>query len=115
MQQAIVELEIDNVSVETARVEDLWPQSAQDASSNIDPATQYDTVISRAFASLTDMIAKAGPLCRSGGMLLAMKGNTPEQELAEIPQQFELQESNELNVHGLDEQRTLIQLLKRHD
>jgi 16S rRNA (guanine527-N7)-methyltransferase len=98
MQQAVIELGLANVSVQTARAEEL-PENAH-----------YDTVMTRAFASLADMIAKAGRLCAPGGRLLAMKGNYPEQELADIPPTFSVQGVHKLSVFGLDEQRYLVQL-----
>lgn len=98
MQQAVIELGLANVTVETGRVEEL-------------PAgVTYDTVMTRAFASLADMIAKAGRLCAADGRLLAMKGSYPEQELADVPPPYRVQAVNKLSVFGLDEDRYLVQL-----
>ena len=99
MQQAIAELEMDNVSVATRRVEQL-PSDVT-----------YNTVLTRAFASLADIIAKAGQLCAPEGVLLAMKGNYPEQELADIPPSFRVEAIHKLSVFGLDEQRYLVALV----
>jgi 16S rRNA (guanine527-N7)-methyltransferase len=41
------------------------------------PATLFDSVVSRAFATLADMVADAGRLCAPEGRLLAMKGCVP--------------------------------------
>lgn len=108
IQQASIELGLHNVMVETSRVEQLWQGPAMVSH----PITQFDTIISRAFSSIADMISKAGPLCREGGQLLAMKGIYPAQELEQVPAPFKIQSVEKLVVYGLDEQRTLIVITK---
>jgi 16S rRNA (guanine527-N7)-methyltransferase len=103
IQQVITELGLTNVSVVAQRVQTLW-QGEQ--------FRQFDTVISRAFSSIVDMIEKSGPLCRTGGRLLAMKGTYPEQELIHIPPPFSIASIDKLNVYGLDEERYLVVLQK---
>jgi len=99
MQQAVIELGLDNVTVLTQRVE----QIADDQ--------RYNTVLTRAFASLADMIALAGRLCAPGGRLLAMKGHYPDQELTDIPPSFRVEAVDKLSVYDLDEQRYLVTLV----
>ncbi len=96
VQQAVVELGLQNVEVVHARVEQYHPDMP------------FDVVISRAFSSLREMVEKAGTYCGSDGMLLAMKGAWPEQELADLPAGFILRDSQRLQVPGLDEERHLI-------
>jgi len=96
VQQAVVELGLQNVEVVHARVEDFHPEQS------------FDVVISRAFSSLREMVEKAGAYCGSKGVLLAMKGAYPQQELAELPAGFMLRDSRRLQVPGLDEERHLI-------
>ncbi len=96
VQQAVVELGLQNVEVVHARVEDFHPEQP------------FDVVISRAFSSLREMVEKAGAYCGSKGVLLAMKGAYPQQELAELPAGFMLRDSRRLQVPGLDEERYLI-------
>jgi 16S rRNA (guanine527-N7)-methyltransferase len=74
MQQAKIELALDNVEVVCDRVE------------NYHPAERFDTVISRAFSSLLNMVNWSAHLCAPNGILLAMKGHYPEEELAELAQ-----------------------------
>ena len=107
IQQAIIDLGLTNVGVEACRVEELWQHHLPES------VTQYDSIISRAFSSIADMISKAGPLCREGGKILAMKGQVPEQELTQIPVAFRVQAVEKLEVYGLNEQRTLVILSKQ--
>ncbi len=96
VRQAVVELGLQNVEVVHARVEEFHP------------GQPFDVVISRAFSSLREMVEKAGVYCGSDGILLAMKGVRPQQELVELPAGFMLRKSQRLLVPGLDEERHLI-------
>ena len=98
VQQAVTELGLRNVEVAHARAEQYHPQAP------------FDVVISRAFSSLREMAEKAGAYCGGEGVLLAMKGAWPEQELADLPAGFMLRDSQRLQVPGLDEERHLIVL-----
>jgi 16S rRNA (guanine527-N7)-methyltransferase len=49
------------------------------------PSTQFDGVLSRAFAAMQDMVAHCQHLCRPGGRYYAMKGQPPENEIAALP------------------------------
>ena len=69
MQQVVSELKLINVSVLHSRVEDL-PSNCR-----------YDTVISRAFAAVNDMLRAAGHLCHQDGKILSMKGIEPIEEI----------------------------------
>lgn len=96
--QAVGELGLGNVMVKTARVETF--QAGQ----------PYDTVLSRAFASLREFLTLAGNQCRPGGALLAMKGRYPEEELNDLPSGFCLEEVVRLTVPGLKEARHVVRL-----
>jgi 16S rRNA (guanine527-N7)-methyltransferase len=72
VQQVILELKLKNVSVLHSRVEDYQPELG------------FDTVTMRAFASLPDIMKLTAHLLSPNGVLLAMKGQIPEAELAEI-------------------------------
>jgi len=72
VQQVILELKLKNVSVLHSRVEDYQPELG------------FDTVTMRAFASLPDIMKLTAHLLSADGVLLAMKGQIPEVELAEI-------------------------------
>ena len=96
VQQAVLELGLDNVQVAQARVEAFQSEAP------------FDAVISRAFASLADMVRLAARHCAQDGVLLAMKGTVAEQELAELPAGYAVQWIEALVVPGLDEERHLV-------
>lgn len=98
MEQARIELGLANVTVIRSRVEDLagpWG---------------FDSVISRAFASLEDFVSLCGPLCQPQGRLLAMKGQVPRRELPQLPAGWRLEASHRLHVPGLSARRSLLVL-----
>lgn len=99
--QAAAELGLENIDVIHARVEDYRP------------AEGFATVISRAFASLADFVTTSRHLVAAGGVMLAMKGSYPENELAELPSDVELAASHRLRVPGLDAERHLLELQPR--
>ena len=98
MTQVIAQLQLKNVEVLRCRVEDYQPRHL------------FDTVVSRAFSSLAAMLEVAGHLCASGGRLLAMKGQYPQQELQQLPPAYRLVAVHSLTVSGLDAARHLVHL-----
>ncbi len=94
--QAISELGLDNIRVVTERVEDYRTGDA------------FDTVISRAFSTVGDMLQSAGHLCRAEGVFLAMKGVYPLAELETLPQGYRVETVQALRVPGLDAERHLV-------
>jgi 16S rRNA (guanine527-N7)-methyltransferase len=107
MTQAVAELALVNVQVVHARTE-----SALDAQSAA-LAPGFDVVLSRAFASVNDMLAGAGQHCLPGGVMLAMKGAAPEAELQTLDDVFALEAVHALHVPGLGESRHLVCLRKQ--
>jgi len=99
--QAKVELGLDNVEVLQARVADL------------DRPDHYDQVVSRAFSSIADFASAAGPWCRPGGTLLAMKGRPDPDELAALPDDYQIVEQRRLAVPGLDSARSVVVIARR--
>jgi len=95
--QVKAQLKLANLTVEHGRVEE----------SDVPPAGQ---VVSRAFASLEDMITWCHTLCREDGIFLAMKGLYPEAELAALPKGYELKDYHRLQVPGTDGERHLLML-----
>jgi len=73
LQEACAQLGLDNARVVLERSEAYRPAQA------------FDTVISRAFSDLTDFVKLAGHLCAPEGVLLAMKGPYPHEEIAQLP------------------------------
>ena len=100
MVQAARELGLGNVEVHHCRVEAYEPE------------TLFDGVLSRAFASLADMIEVAGHLCAEDGRLFAMKGQRPGEELAALPEGWKLERIDSITVPGLDAERCLVVLAR---
>ncbi len=101
LRQMVSELALAHVQVVQARVED--------------PDTQlYDTISSRAFASLRDMAEGCLHRLAPGGRLLAMKGKYPADELQQLPAHLQVQVQR-LQVAHLDEERHLIILSRVGD
>lgn len=95
VQQAVLELKLKNVQVLNSRVENYRPEQ------------RYDAVLTRAFASLPDIIDLTAHLLTQDGILLAMKGQTPEVELAEIAAKKSIVP---VHVPGIDAERCLIRI-----
>jgi 16S rRNA (guanine527-N7)-methyltransferase len=93
LRQAVIELQLGNVEVVCARVE-TWAASQP-----------FDTVVSRAFSDVAEFIALAGRLCAKDGVVIAMKGVYPHEELAQLPQEFRLCGVVPLQVPGLGAER----------
>ena len=96
--QVTAELRLPNVSVVRSRVEDYRP------------VTLFNSVVSRAFATLADLVANAGRLCAPTGRLLAMKGIFPDDELARLPPTYQVVGVYPLRVPHLDAERHLVHL-----
>ena len=94
--QAKAELQLGNVSVYTARVEQL--QVEQD----------FDVITSRAFAELNDFITWSNHLLSANGRYIAMKGVLPEDEIARLPAGWKVSHTQPLQVPGLEAERHLI-------
>lgn len=69
------------------------------------PDTGYDTVTSRAFASLADFVAASRGLLAPGGRWLAMKGQRPDDEFPALPVDVRVEAVVPLAVPGLAAQR----------
>ncbi len=87
LQQAKMELGLENIEVFNERVEQHQSETA------------YDGVLSRAFASLDDMLQGSAHLCAENGHYYAMKGLYPEMELQAISKPYKVQA-----IHWADDQ-----------
>ena len=95
-QQAAIELRLTNVRAVNARVES-W-----------ESGRRFDVVISRAFADTADFVSNAGHLVATGGVLAAMKGVYPHEELARMPTAYNVRSVVPLSVPGVDAERHLV-------
>ena len=70
----------------------------------------FDTVMCRAFGSLSEIIRKSGHLCAPAGCILAMKGRYPEQELRGVDPAWHVHAIGKLDVPGLEGDRHIVEL-----
>lgn len=96
--QAIAELQLSNVMVEHARVQDVSKDKAG------------STVICRAYSSLAAFAADAQHLCAEDGVLLAMKAEYPHAELTQLAASIEVVDVVSLPVIGQPKQRHLVKM-----
>lgn len=96
MQQAVIELDLANVSIHVGRVED-WR-----------PAEAFAGAISRAFAELADFVAACRHLVKPGGYFAAMKGVYPHEEIAKVSQDVRCDTVARLNVPLVGGDRHLV-------
>lgn len=89
------EIPLNNVSVCHERVE------------HHKPTQLYDMIVSRAFASLQDMIECTAHLRAPKGYYLAMKGLWPVDEIAQLPSNFSV-DVKALSVPFLDAERHVV-------
>ena len=101
VQQAILELMLKNASVCHNRAEQFHPEK------------NFDTVITRAFAGLFDIVELTAHLLSKDGVLLAMKGQTPDAPKLESAKTTLIP----VNVPGIAAERCLvrIQLIKESE
>lgn len=96
LRQAMMELDLSNVSVDCARIETYRSERL------------FDTVVSRAFAE-TSVIAKlCVPQLAPGGAVLAMKGSAPEEEAKNVVGLAAVKAILRLQVPGLGAERHLV-------
>ncbi|MGB0459494.1 MAG: 16S rRNA (guanine(527)-N(7))-methyltransferase RsmG [Porticoccaceae bacterium] len=98
--QAINDLSLANAREINHRVEKY--QSEQ----------SFDIVISRAFSSISDMLAQCDHLVSDSGCFLAMKGKKPDSELSQITKDYKVVDLSQINVPQVDSERHLIKIIK---
>lgn len=98
LKQAVMELALANVTVEAERVERA-------------PAVEpFDVIVSRAFSDLGEFVKLSGSRCAGNGMLVAMKGVYPHDEIAQVPAGFRLDAVHPVRVPALNGERHLVVL-----
>jgi len=98
IRQAILSLGLKNVDIVQSRVEEYQPEVG------------FDCVLSRAFASLEDMLSWCHHLPNKTGHFLALKGQYPESEIVHLDTKFKFIESITLQVPQLDGERCLVKV-----
>lgn len=98
--QAKAELGLENTLVVHDRVE------------NYQPHETYDSVISRAFASMADMLHWTDHLLSEQGVWWAMKAQKEFEDLTDLPGKVRIQETIDLTVPSLNADRMLLKVIK---
>ena len=96
VQQVAVALGLPNLRGLHTRVEKL--------------AGPYDVIASRAFASLPDFVSWSAGALAEQGVWMAMKGKSPDQEIAALPPEVRMFHVEPLAVPGLDAERCMVWL-----
>ncbi|MDH3948207.1 MAG: 16S rRNA (guanine(527)-N(7))-methyltransferase RsmG [Gammaproteobacteria bacterium] len=94
--QAVAELGLANVDVVQSRVEAFQP------------ASRFDTITARAYASIEELVSQTTHLLADGGQYLIMKGAYPVAEVEAMPTGYRLEAIHQLNVPKLDAERHLL-------
>ena len=94
--QAVAELGLATARVVTQRVEAYRPLEL------------FNTVISRAFSDLADFTKLAGHLCAPDGVMIAMKGLHPDEEMVQLPSSWKVEKTVRLEIPQLEASRHLV-------
>lgn len=98
LRQVQHELGLTNIKPVQSRVEDFPAEPP------------FDGVISRAFASLNDMVSWCHHLPGQGGRFYALKGQLPDDEIGQLPAEFAVDSVIKLRVPQLDGERHLVMI-----
>ena len=96
LREAVRKLGLGNVRVIESRIE------------AVDAPGAFDAITARALATLPLIVELGGHLLRPGGVLLAMKGAWPADEIAGLPAGWRVRSAAPLVVPGLEAERHLI-------
>jgi 16S rRNA (guanine527-N7)-methyltransferase len=102
LQHIATKLNLDNVKVHGARIEDAAPGLASSVS----------CCISRAFSEFGKFISLSEPMLKKDGLLWAMKGRVLDDDLKTIPSTWKIQNDYLFSVPGLDAERRLYELAR---
>ncbi len=94
IRQAAAELRLANLKAVHARVEEM--------------SERFELITSRAFATLADFVRLTDTCLAEGGVWMAMKGKSPEDEVKALPSGIEVFHVEQLAVPELDAERCLV-------
>ncbi|PAU35917.1 16S rRNA (guanine(527)-N(7))-methyltransferase RsmG [Vibrio coralliilyticus] len=102
IKQVLHELKIGNVTPIQSRVEEFQPQD------------KFDGVLSRAFASMVDMVEWCHHLPKAQtGCFMALKGQLPQDEIDQLPDWCSVTDIKALQVPELEGERHLVILSRK--
>ena len=96
LNQAVIELKLENAEVCSERVESWRTQN------------RFDVIISRAFSDMGEFVRITRRLLAPGGVFAAMKGLHPYEEIDKLPPECEVRQVLPLAIPGLDGARHLV-------
>ena len=99
LRQVVFQLKLENVTPVLSRVENYQEK-------------QFDGVLSRAFASLSDMVTWCHHLVNENGSFYALKGIQPTDEIALLPETIKVKAIYQIKVPTLDAERHVVELIK---
>ena len=103
LRQVVFQLKLSNVTPVKTRVEEYQGELV------------FDGVLSRAFSSLNDMVSWCQHLITAErGQFFALKGQYPQDEIAQLPENIILVDSHEIIVPELVGERHVLVLKKLH-
>ena len=101
LRQVVFQLKLENVQPMLSRVEKFQPEQP------------FDAVLSRAFASLNDIVTWCQHLIApESGRFFALKGQFPKDEIALLPNNIKMVDSFQISVPKLEGERHVIELKK---
>jgi len=98
IRQVVHTLKLTNVTAVQARVEAYSHEGG------------FDSIVSRAFASLADMLGWCHHLLSTQGRFIALKGQLDSEEIAQVTAPYQIEEKIPVAVPGLDAARHVIKL-----
>jgi len=96
LNQTVIELKLKNAEVCGERVESWKTQN------------KFDVIISRAFSDMGEFVRMTQHLLAPGGLLVAMKGLHPYEEIEKLPPDCKVRQVLPLAIPGLDGARHLV-------
>jgi len=103
LRQVVFQLKLTNVTPVKTRVEDYQGEQP------------FDGVLSRAFSSLNDMVSWCQHLITTEqGRFFALKGQYPQDEITQLPENIMLVDSHKITVPELVGERHVLVLKKLH-
>lgn len=96
LSQAVSELGLRNAKVVCQRIETWRPEE------------RFDCIVSRAFSEIAEFVTLSHHLLAPGGVLVAMKGVLPFEEIERLPPEFRLKQLHPLSIPSLEASRHLV-------
>jgi 16S rRNA (guanine527-N7)-methyltransferase len=101
--QAVAELGLRNVQVVHSRSEDFQP------------AVGFDSILSRAYGTLSMFTETTQHLLRENGIFVAMKGKYPQDEVQALPADIVVKSIHQIDINGMDIERHIVCLQKTRE